>query len=127
MIMKKVIAIIIITLDSVSSCGIWSLKNEKNAKSLLFMFLLRTIGSRGCRVVTHLAFQAEYPGSIPGAGSHLSFNFPFYIYIAFVIGSRILYVRALLRARTRTRVAVVEFHVYLYPISISPFLSIYAQ
>ena len=33
----------------------------------------------------------------------------------------------LLRARKRTRVAVVEFHVSLYPISVSSFLSLYAR
>ena len=68
-----------------------------------------------------LAFQA---GSMPGAGCHIPFIFSLYISIVFIIVRRmaILCIRAVLRARKRTRVAVVEFHVSLYPISVS-FLS----
>ena len=46
-------------------------------------------GSRGGRASTRLAFQVEDPGSIPGAGSHVSFIFSLYISIVFITVHRI--------------------------------------
>ena len=38
-------------------------------------FVMKSFMSRGGRAVTRLAFQAEDPGSIPGAGSHIAITY----------------------------------------------------
>ena len=76
------------------------------------------------RLHVDLAFQAEDPGSIPGAGSHISYSSFHCIYPSYPSSSvgwgrkmAIPVIGALLRARNRTRVAVVEFHVSLSHLS----------
>ena len=57
------------------------------ALSLKYAFLSCGIhfqGSRGGRVVTRLAFQAEDPGSIPGARSHISLIYSSYSSLSIV-------------------------------------------
>ena len=74
-------------------------------------------GSRGGRAVTCLTSQAENPGSMPGDGYHIIHLFILYIHRIHhrpTGGFRKMAspcIRAVLQARKRTRVAVVEFHV----------------
>ena len=64
---------------TIKHCLVWCLD-----RVILTSSLLSNLGSRGGRPVTRLAFQANDPGSIPGAGSHISFIFSLYLFIVFI-------------------------------------------
>ena len=78
--------------------------------------------------------QAGDPGLFPGADSHISYIFSLYIYPSYSTTSvgrghqmSVPCIGAVLRARKRTRVAVVEFQASLHPISVYPFVSLYTR
>ena len=88
-----------------------------------------TAGSHGGLAVTRLAFQAEDPGSMPGAGSNISFISSLYTMYIHCIHHRPTdgkvkwpsRVSELYSGHLKEPGWLVEFHVSLYPISVSPF------
>ena len=101
---------------------------------ILVFVLYEYFWSRCGRVVTRLAFQAEDPGSMPGGWlSHIIHLFIVYIHrihhcpMDGDVKWRSRVSELYSEERKRTRVAVVEFHVSLYPNSVSPFFPQYAR
>ena len=93
--------------------------------------LVHIFGNRGGRAVTRLAFKRKTRIRCPKLDStyHSSFHCIYPSYSSSFDGwgckMAIPCIGAVLRALKRTRVA--EFHVSLYPISVSSFFSLYAR
>ena len=108
---------------------IHDIKTSFNRQTVVFIYLFIISAvprSRSGRAVTRLVFLAEDPGSIPGSFHYI---YPSYSSSSVGWGRKMATpcIGAVLQARKRTRVAVVEFHVSLYPISVSPFFPLYTR
>ena len=109
------------------------MKERINENKILFFICLLT---QGAAVVERLHVspfkrksRVRFPELAPTDHSCFNCIYPSYSSSSDGWGRKMAIpcIAAVLRAHTRTRVAAVEFHVSLYPNSVSPFFPLYAR